>query len=98
MKGLLFCSYKNQVMKTPTKNRGALPSARRRKGQLGYWTVWVRWPGTSAPWECKTLAGTGAECTLIPSDYKGAEPICISGVTGGFQVHSVLEAEVSVME
>ena len=39
---------------------------------------------------------TVAQCTLIPSDYKGAESVCISGVTGGSQELSVLEAEVSL--
>ena len=39
---------------------------------------------------------TGAQCTLMPSSYKGAEPICISGVTGGSQQLTVLEAEVSL--
>ncbi|KAK4823432.1 hypothetical protein QYF61_002118 [Mycteria americana] len=34
--------------------------------------------------------------TLKPSSYKGAEPICISGVTGGSQQLTVLEAEVSL--
>ena len=36
------------------------------------------------------------QCTLTPSDYKGAESICISGVTRGSQELSVLEAEVSL--
>ncbi|KAK4832348.1 LOW QUALITY PROTEIN: hypothetical protein QYF61_021877 [Mycteria americana] len=36
------------------------------------------------------------ECTLVPSSYIGAEPICISGVTGGSQQLTVLEAEVSL--
>jgi len=39
---------------------------------------------------------TGAQCTLMPSDFKGSESICISGVTGGSQKLSVLEAEVSL--
>ncbi|KAK4827160.1 hypothetical protein QYF61_015114 [Mycteria americana] len=37
-----------------------------------------------------------APCTLIPSEYKGAGSICISGVMGGSQELSVLEAEVSL--
>ncbi|KAK4816448.1 hypothetical protein QYF61_017176 [Mycteria americana] len=49
-----------------------------------------------APWEYKALVNTGAQCTPIPSEYKGAESICISGVTGGSQELSVLEAEVSL--
>ncbi|GAB0209528.1 hypothetical protein GRJ2_003418500 [Grus japonensis] len=32
----------------------------------------------------------------MPSRYKGAEPICISGVTGGSQQLTLLEAEVSL--
>ena len=31
-KELMICSYKNQVMNTPSGNRGALPPARQRKG------------------------------------------------------------------
>ncbi|PKU30027.1 hypothetical protein llap_19670 [Limosa lapponica baueri] len=38
----------------------------------------------------------GAQCTLIPSSYREAEPICISGVTGGSQELTVLEAEVNL--
>ncbi|KAK4828266.1 LOW QUALITY PROTEIN: hypothetical protein QYF61_024931 [Mycteria americana] len=60
-----------------------------------YWTVWIRWPGTSDPQEYKALVDTGAQCTLMPSSYIGAEPICICGVTGGSQQLTVLEAEVS---
>ncbi|KAK4811001.1 hypothetical protein QYF61_014473 [Mycteria americana] len=61
-----------------------------------YWTVWIRWPGTSDPQEYKALVDTGAQCTLMPSSYIGAEPISISGVTGGSQQLTVLEAEVSL--
>ena len=61
-----------------------------------YWTVWIRWPGTSDPQEYKALVDTGAQCTLMPSSYKGVEPICISGVTGGSQQLTVLEAEISL--
>ena len=32
----------------------------------------------------------------MPSSYKGVEPICISGVTGGSQQLTVLEAEISL--
>ena len=32
----------------------------------------------------------------MPSEFKGSESICISGVTGGSQELSVLEAEVSL--
>ncbi|KAK4826885.1 hypothetical protein QYF61_012073 [Mycteria americana] len=61
-----------------------------------YWTVWIRWPGTSDPQEYKALVDTGAQCTLMPSIYARAESICISGVTGGSQQLTVLEAEVSL--
>ena len=36
MKGLLVCSYKNQVMKTPTRTRKALALARWRKETTGF--------------------------------------------------------------
>ncbi|GAB0197689.1 hypothetical protein GRJ2_002234300 [Grus japonensis] len=39
---------------------------------------------------------TGAQCTLLPSNYEGVEPISISGVTGGSQQLTLLEAEVSL--
>jgi len=61
-----------------------------------YWTVWIRWPGTSDPQEYKALVDTGAQCTLMPSDFKGTESICIYGVTGVSQEVSVLEVEVSL--
>ncbi|GAB0190200.1 hypothetical protein GRJ2_001485300 [Grus japonensis] len=61
-----------------------------------YWTVWIRWPGTSDPQKYKALVDTGAQCTLIPSGYRGTEPIRISGVTGGCQELSILEAEVNL--
>ncbi|GAB0209812.1 hypothetical protein GRJ2_003446900 [Grus japonensis] len=61
-----------------------------------YWTVWIQWPGTLDPQEYKALVDTGAQCTLMPSSYEGAEPISISGVTGGSQQSTLLEAEVSL--
>ncbi|RMB97549.1 hypothetical protein DUI87_25913 [Hirundo rustica rustica] len=48
-----------------------------------YWTVWIRWPGTSEPQKYEALVDTGSQCTLIPSEYVGTEPISIAGVTGG---------------
>lgn len=39
---------------------------------------------------------TSALYTLIPPGYKGAESLCISGVMGGSQELSVLEAEESL--
>ncbi|PKU28139.1 hypothetical protein llap_21557 [Limosa lapponica baueri] len=39
---------------------------------------------------------TGAQCTLLPSNRKGTESVTISGMTGGSQELTVLEAEVSL--
>jgi len=50
----------------------------------------------SDPQEYKALVDTGAQCTLMPSEFKGTESVCISGVTGVSQELSVLEAEVSL--
>ncbi|GAB0206432.1 hypothetical protein GRJ2_003108800 [Grus japonensis] len=50
----------------------------------------------SDPQEYKALVDTGAQCTLMPSNYEGVEPISISGVTGGSQQLTLLEAEVSL--
>ncbi|RMB97049.1 hypothetical protein DUI87_26497 [Hirundo rustica rustica] len=61
-----------------------------------YWTVWIRWPGTSEPQKYEALIDTGSQCTLIPSEYVGTEPISIAGVTGGSQELTLLEAEVSL--
>ncbi|RMB99702.1 hypothetical protein DUI87_23704 [Hirundo rustica rustica] len=61
-----------------------------------YWTVWIRWPGTSEPQKYEALVDTGLQCTLIPSEYVGTEPISIAGVTGGSQELTLLEAEVSL--
>ncbi|RMB96402.1 hypothetical protein DUI87_27077 [Hirundo rustica rustica] len=48
-----------------------------------YWMVWIRWPGTSEPQKYEALVDTGSQCTLIPSEYEGTEPISIAGVTVG---------------
>ncbi|RMC01658.1 hypothetical protein DUI87_21671 [Hirundo rustica rustica] len=61
-----------------------------------YWTVWIRWPGTSEPQKYEALVDTGSQCTLIPSEYVGTEPISIAGVMGGSQELTLLEAEVSL--
>ncbi|RMB93993.1 hypothetical protein DUI87_29580 [Hirundo rustica rustica] len=63
-----------------------------------YWTVWIRWPGTSEPQKYEALVDTSSQCTLIPSEYVGTEPISIAGVTGGSQELTLLEAEVSLTE
>ncbi|KAK4828031.1 hypothetical protein QYF61_022808 [Mycteria americana] len=47
-------------------------------------------------WEYKAPVDTGAQCGLMPSSYIRAEPICISGVTGGSQQLTVLEPQVSL--
>ncbi|GAB0209297.1 hypothetical protein GRJ2_003395400 [Grus japonensis] len=77
---------------TPVKCEGKVEERDNRV----YWTVWIRWPGTSDPQEYKALVDTGAQCTLMPSNYEGVEPISISGVTGGSQQLTLLEAEVSL--
>ncbi|RMC20078.1 hypothetical protein DUI87_00924 [Hirundo rustica rustica] len=61
-----------------------------------YWTVWIRWPGTSDPQKYMASVNTGAQYTLMPSRYVGTESISISGVTGGSQQLIVLEAKVSL--
>ncbi|GAB0180221.1 hypothetical protein GRJ2_000487800 [Grus japonensis] len=52
--------------------------------------------GTLDPQEYKALVDTSAQCTLMPSSYEGVEPISISGVTGGSQQLTLLEAEVTL--
>ena len=62
-----------------------------------YRTVWIQWPGMSDPQEYKALVDTAAQCTLMPSDFKGSESKIFSGVTRRSQEgSSVLEAEVSL--
>ncbi|KAJ7404379.1 hypothetical protein BTVI_72488 [Pitangus sulphuratus] len=75
--------------------REALPPARQRENRV-YWTVWILWPGTSAPQEFKVLVDTGAQYMLMPSGHVGPESISISGVIGGSQELMVLEVEVSL--
>ncbi|RMB89058.1 hypothetical protein DUI87_34516 [Hirundo rustica rustica] len=53
----------------------------------------IRCPGTSEPQKYEALVDTGSQCTLIPSEYVGTEPISIAGVTGGSQELTLLEAE-----
>jgi len=60
--------------------------------------MWIQWPGTSDPQEYKALVDTNAQRTLMSSSYEGAEPICISGVTGVSQQLTVLEAEMSLTQ
>ena len=61
-----------------------------------YWTVWIRWPGTSEPHKYKALVDTSAQCTLMPSSHQGTKSIYIHGVTGGSQELTMLEAEISL--
>ncbi|RMC03351.1 hypothetical protein DUI87_20547 [Hirundo rustica rustica] len=61
-----------------------------------YWMVWIRWPGTSEPQKYEALVDTGWQCTLMPSEHVGTEPISIAGVTGGSQELTLLEAKVSL--
>ncbi|XP_072791715.1 uncharacterized protein [Taeniopygia guttata] len=61
-----------------------------------FWTVWIRWPGTSEPQKYDALVDTGAQCTLIPSGRVEVEPVSIAGVTGGLQQLTLVEAEVSL--
>ena len=61
-----------------------------------YWTVWIRWTGTSNPQKFKALVDTGAQCTLMPSGHQGTKPTYIHGVAGGSQELTMLEAEISL--
>ncbi|RMC03404.1 hypothetical protein DUI87_20601 [Hirundo rustica rustica] len=61
-----------------------------------YWTVWIRWPGTSEPQKYEALVDTGWQCTLMPSEHVGTEPISIAGVTGASQELTLLETKVSL--
>ncbi|GAB0202683.1 hypothetical protein GRJ2_002733900 [Grus japonensis] len=76
--------------------RGPASSQVEERDNWVYWAVWIQWPGTLDPQEYKALVDTGAQCTLMPSSYEGVEPMCISGVTGGSQQLTLLEAEVSL--
>ncbi|KAK4810528.1 hypothetical protein QYF61_004491 [Mycteria americana] len=98
VRGLLVWHCKGQTANTLTRNRNKVPafSQEEERGDRVYWTVWIRWPGTSDPEKYKALVDTGAHCTLMQSGYRGTEPIWISGVTGESQQLSVLEAEVSL--
>ena len=75
-------------------NRGALPSDRGERDNRVYWTVWIQWPGTLEPQKYKALVDTGAQCTLMPLNHEGTESVHISGVTGGSQELTVLEAKI----
>ncbi|KAJ7415834.1 hypothetical protein WISP_75828 [Willisornis vidua] len=61
-----------------------------------YWAVWVRWPGTSDLQRYQALVDTGAQCTLMPSEYESTETVSISGVTAGSQDLSVVEVDMSL--
>lgn len=75
------------MISTITRTRWVLSPVRwRRENSLVYWMVWIQWPGTLEPQECKALVEPCAQCTLMTSKYKGAEPICISEATGECKV------------
>jgi len=61
-----------------------------------YWTVWIRWPGTSEPQKYKALVDTGAQCTLMPLNHQGTKSIYIHEVTGSSQELTMLEAVISL--
>ncbi|RMC19606.1 hypothetical protein DUI87_03165 [Hirundo rustica rustica] len=61
-----------------------------------FWTVWIRWPGTSEPQKYEALVDTGAQCTLLPSRHVGEESVSIAGVTGVSQDLTLVEADVSL--
>ncbi|RMC04027.1 hypothetical protein DUI87_19364 [Hirundo rustica rustica] len=61
-----------------------------------FWTVWIRWLGTSEPQKYEALVDTGARCTLLPSRHVGEESVSIAGVTGGSQDFTLVEADVSL--
>ena len=85
------------VMNTMGRTRGSRPPARGRK-----WTI--RFIGLcgfnglahQTRRRYKALVDTTVRFTLMPSRYKGAEPICIYGMMGGSQLLSVVEAEESL--
>lgn len=59
-----------------------------------YGTAWIQWPSTSEPQKYEAWVDTSAQCTLMPSSHEGTEAIFISGVTGGSQELTVLEAKI----
>ncbi|RMC20293.1 hypothetical protein DUI87_01140 [Hirundo rustica rustica] len=61
-----------------------------------FWTVWIRWPGTSEPQTYEALVDTGAQCTLLPSRHVGEESVSIAGMTGGSQDFTLVEVDVSL--
>ncbi|RMC20150.1 hypothetical protein DUI87_00996 [Hirundo rustica rustica] len=83
-------------MKVASTSHDQAPSQGEARENQVYWTVWIQWPGTSEPQKYEALVDTGSQCTLIPSDYVGTEPISIAGVTGGSQELTLLEAKVSL--
>ncbi|RMC05564.1 hypothetical protein DUI87_18761 [Hirundo rustica rustica] len=78
-----------------TSARGALTLARKRYRKTESFGLWIRWPGTSEPQKYEALVDTGSQCSLMPSERVGTEPISIAGVTGGSQQLTLLEAEVN---
>ncbi|RMC01077.1 hypothetical protein DUI87_22343 [Hirundo rustica rustica] len=87
----LPCMARKGIM---TGARGALPLARERHEK----TESFGWCGSDGLGYQKyeALVDTGSQCTLIPLEYLGTEPISIAGVMGGSQELTLLEAEVSL--
>jgi len=66
--------------------RGPASSEVEERDNWVYWTVWIRWSDTSDPQGYKALVDTSTQCTLIPSSYKGTEPLChVKRVKGVWQ-------------
>ncbi|RMC02513.1 hypothetical protein DUI87_20907 [Hirundo rustica rustica] len=76
--------------------RGPASSQVEARENRVFWTVWIRWPGTSEPQKYEALVDTGAQCTLLPSRHVGEESVSIAGVTGGSQDFTLVEADVSL--
>ncbi|RMB91858.1 hypothetical protein DUI87_31786 [Hirundo rustica rustica] len=88
-------SMQAQVSALAKELREEIKGGEARENQV-YWMVWIRWPGTSEPQKYEALVDTGSQCTLIPLEYVGTEPISITRVMGGSQELTLLEAKVSL--
>ncbi|KAM6381871.1 uncharacterized protein FN964_007724 [Alca torda] len=60
------------------------------------WSCLCDYGEDMSKWDKKPTSALQARCTLLPSNHKGTESVTISGVTGGSQELTVLEAEVSL--
>ncbi|XP_063275908.1 basic proline-rich protein-like [Prinia subflava] len=70
--------------------RPGLPGPGRGRGK-GAWAQGNGSRGQMMPVETRR---TCSQCTLMPSEHEGTEPISIAGVTGGSQELTLLEAKV----